>query len=302
MPTDKTFRERLRTVQMVPITAYDASGQLAPAPVRTLVGRAATAGIRVFIPCAGSAEFDCLSNDEIVRTIGVVRETVGPNATVMVPVGRQCHEAIRLGQDAVRAGADCVLVMPLAFPYLSNPGAKDYYKAILDGVGVPVLLYKKADVPSDDLLLELAEHPNLMGVKYAVNDIDAFTRVVQKDGGRIDWYCGSAERFAPSFMLVGATGYTSGAANVVPRLTLAMHAAIVAGDWPRALRLQQAIRPIEDYRARGGGSFNITFLKYAITHTGLDFGPPRPPNRRLTETEMREIDELMPALLKAETC
>lgn len=296
----KPFRERLRTVQMVPITAYDASGQLAEAPMRALIGRSFAAGIRVFIPCAGSAEFDCLSNDEIVRTIGLVREVVGAGATVMAPVGRQCHEAVRLGQDAVRAGADCVLVMPLSFPYASNPGAKDYYRAILDEVGVPVLLYKKSEVPSDDLLLELAEHPNLVGVKYAVNDIDAFTRIVQKDNGRIDWYCGSAERFAPSFMLVGATGYTSGAANLVPRLTLAMHAAIVAGDWPRALRLQQALRPIEDYRARGGGSYNITFLKYAITHTGLDFGLPRPPNRRLSEAEMLEIDQLMPALLRVE--
>jgi 4-hydroxy-tetrahydrodipicolinate synthase len=148
--------------------------------------------------------------------------------------------------------------------------------------------------------LELAEHPQVIGVKYAVNDIDAFQRVVQDDEGRIDWYCGSAERFAPFFMLAGAKAYTSGAGNICPHLTLAMHEACAAGDWAQALRLQQIIRPIEDYRARGASSYNISFLKYAANKLGLDFGPPRPPQRRLSADEEHEIDALLEPILAAE--
>lgn len=296
----KPFRERLRTVQLVPITPYGADGQVNHAMMRALMERLYAAGVRVFIPCAASSEFDCLMHDEIIAVIETVRRSIGDDAVIMAPLGRQLHEALSLGRDALSAGANCTLVMPLAFPYISNAGAKDYYRAILDGLDCPTLIYKKSDVPSDNLLLELAEHPRLVGSKHAVNDIDAFNRVVAADGGRIDWYCGSAERFAPFYMLAGAPGYTSGAGNLVPRLTLAMHAACVAGDWKRAMNLQRQIRPIEDYRARAGGSYNITFLKYAIRHTGLEFGPPRPPNRQLTEAEMREIDQLMPTLLRAE--
>lgn len=296
----QAYRERLRTVQLVPMTAYDSQGEVNPGAQRELISRLRAAGIRVFIPAAGSAEFDGLSHDEIVRVVAATREGAGADAAVMAPIGRQVREAIRLGNDALRAGADSVLVMPLSHPYLSNVGAREYYRAILDGIDGPVLLYKKADIPSDDVLLELAAHPRLVGVKYAVNDVDAFRRIVQKDGDRIDWYCGTAERFAPFFMSAGARGYTSGAGNLCPRLTLAMHAALVAGDWSGAMRHLEWLQPIEEYRARAGSSYNITFLKYALKHVGLEFGPPRPPNRQLTEAERQEIDQMLTPILAAE--
>lgn len=292
--------QQLRTVQLVPITAFDEQDKLARKPMKKLARRLFEAGIRCFIPCAGSAEFHALSRKEIVATIELYRETLGQEAVVMAPIGFDVSRALKLARDAVEAGADALLVMPLGFPYLSDAGARDYYRALLDKADRPVLIYKKDALPSDNLLLELAEHPNMIGVKYAVNDIDAFNRVVQEDGGRIEWFCGSAERFAPFFALAGATGYTSGAGNVCPRLTLAMHAALTAGNWPEALRLQRLILPIEEYRARAGSSYNVSFLKHAIASTGLDFGAPRPPYRRLTENEKREIDDLMTSILVAE--
>jgi 4-hydroxy-tetrahydrodipicolinate synthase len=219
---------------------------------------------------------------------------------IIAPVGFQPAYAIRIGHTALDAGASAVLIMPLAFPYLSDTDAKDYYLTLLDQLKCPTLIYKKDDVPSNDLLLELAEHPHLIGVKYAVNDVSAFRAVVERDGGRIDWFCGSAERYAPFFALAGAPGYTSGAGNLCPRLTLAMQAALARADWPEAMRLQKIILPIEDYRARAASSYNVSFLKYAVTHTGLDFGAPRPPYRQLTPDERHEIDELLPPILAAE--
>lgn len=298
--SDRFRAERLRTVQIVPLTAYDASGELALDVMRENTVRLYEAGMRVFIPCAGSSEFHSLSAAEIISAIKMTREAVGDDALVMAPVGLQLHHAIEIGQGSLEAGADCVLAMPLAAPYISDAGARDYYLAMLDAIDCPMLVYKKTNVPSDRLLLELADHPQVVGVKYAVNDVDGFNKVVQEDAGRIDWFCGSAERFAPFFMLAGATGYTSGAGNLCPHVTLAMHAAMVEGDWAQAMRLQQVLRPIEDYRARADNSYNISFLKHAATHLGLEFGPPRPPQRQLTAEEKREIDEMVPALLQAD--
>lgn len=291
---------QLRTVQVVPMTAYDRAGELNLDPMRQLTRRLYDAGVRVFIPCAGSAEFDSLSAEEIAASVRMTRETIGDDGVIMAPVGLQLRHALDIGRRSLDAGADAVLVMPLSGPYLSNVGIRDYFLAILEELAAPTLIYKKSEFPSDALLLELADHPKVVGVKYAVNDLDAFTRIVAADEDRIEWICGSAERFAPFFMLAGATGYTSGAANLCPHLTLAMHAALAGGDYPQAMRLLELIRPIEDFRARSGSSFNISFLKYALRHTGLDFGSPRPPQRQLTADEKQEIDELMPAILQAE--
>lgn len=293
-------RTRLHTVQLIPITAFDAAGQLNLAPMRELFQRVVEAGIRVLIPCAGSAEFHSLTDDEILEVIALAREIMPVEGVLVAPVGQRLDGAIELGKRAADAGADCLLVMPLNFPYISNEGARDYYLRILDEVDLPAMVYKKGPVPSDDLLLELADHPRLIGVKYAVNEMDQFNNVLVRDNGRIDWFCGSAERYSPYYALAGAPGYTSGAGSICPHVTLAMNQAMVEGQWQRAMELQQILLPIERFRGRADNSFNVSFLKHAITHIGLDFGEPRPPQRVLTADEREEIDQLMPAILAAE--
>jgi len=293
-------REELHNVQLIQITAFDANGQVAHDQMRMLSTRLFEAGIRVFVPCAGSSEFHSLLADEIVSTVKTLRDALGPEPVIIAPVGLQPQCAAEVGDRSLAAGADAVLVMPLAFPYLSDEGARDYYLALMERLQCPTLIYKKDPLPSDNLLLELADHPQLIGIKYAVNDINAFNAVVEQDGGRIDWFCGSAERFAPFFALAGSPGYTSGAGNMCPRLTLAMHTALVAGEWKEAMRLQRILLPIEHYRGRSGNSYNVSMLKYAMHHVGLDFGKPRPPFRQLTPNEEREIDDMMRPIMAAE--
>ena len=292
--------QRLRTVQLVPLTAFDAQGRINAPVMEKHLRRLYEAGLRVFIPCAGSAEFHSLRAEEIVQVVALARRVLEDDAVIVAPVGLQLGYALELGQRCLDAGAQALLVMPLAAPYLSDAGAWDYYTALLDQLACPTIVYKKEAIPSDGLLLDLADHPKVVGVKYAVNDIDAFNRVVQEDQGRIDWYCGSAERFAPFFMLAGASGYTSGAGNLCPCLTLALFRACNEGRWPDAMRILQRLRPIEDYRARDGSSYNISFLKAAMHVVGLDFGPPRPPQRRITQEERREIEQVVRQVLEAE--
>jgi len=292
--------KQFHTVQLVPVTPFDKEGQVNPEATRQLYERLGKAGIRVFIPCAGSAEFHALQADEIVSVIQIAREVLGPEARIVAPVGFRSELAVALGNRACQSGADAVLVMPLAFPYLSDAGAEDYYRCLLDEMECPVFIYKKGPIPSDDLLLRLAEHPNLVGVKYAVNDLDAFNQIVAADEGRIDWYCGSAERFAPFFALAGSRGFTSGAGNICPGLALGLQAALEARDWTEAMRLQHLMLPIENYRDRQGSSFHVSLLKYAVTCTGIECGHPRAPQRQLTSTEENEIRALVETVRAAE--
>jgi 4-hydroxy-tetrahydrodipicolinate synthase len=147
------------------------------------------------------------------------------------------------------------MFMPFSHPYLSNAGARDYYRQVIDAVRCPTLVYKKSPIPGDDLLLELAGDPHVVGIKYAENNLHDFRKVVLADRGRVEWLCGSAERFAPFYMLAGAPGYTTGAGNVCPHLTLAMHTAFAAGEYGEGMRWQKQILPIEDFRAKEGDSF-----------------------------------------------
>lgn len=293
-------RKRLRTVHLVPLTAFDADGRLNVRLQGEHTAAMYAAGMRVFLPAAGTSEFHSLSAEEIVEIVRVTRQASGPDALIFAPLGLQLNHALDVGERSLKAGATGIMFMPFAHPYLSDSGAADYYRAVIDRLQCPTLIYKKGPIPSDKLLLEFAANPHVVGVKYAVNEMHAFRRTVLADGGRIEWLCGSAERHAPFYMLAGSGGYTTGAGNVCPRLTLALHAALAAGQWPEGMRLQQLLLPIEDYRARDGESYNISMLKHAVKHLGRDFGPPRPPQRQLTAPERTEIETLLQPILRAD--
>lgn len=293
-------KSRLRTVHLVPLTAFDTAGNLALDVQAQHTARMYAAGMRVFMPAAGTSEFHSLSADEIVSLVNVTREASGPDAQIFAPVGLQLSYAIEVGLRSLEVGATGVMFMPFAHPYLSNAGARDYYRQVIGRLRCPTLIYKKSPIPSDELLLELSGDPHVVGIKYAENNLHDFRKVVLADRGRIEWLCGSAERFAPYYMLAGATGYTTGAGNLCPHLTLAMHAAFAAGEFAEGMRWQKLILPIEDFRAREGDSYNISMLKYAIGKMGQDFGPARPPQRQLAAQDKSAIDDLLAPILAAE--
>ncbi|MED5402149.1 MAG: dihydrodipicolinate synthase family protein [Planctomycetota bacterium] len=291
----------LRTVHLVPLTAYDADGQINVPVQAAHITSMYAAGMRVYLPAAGTSEFQSLSADEVVELVRITREASGPDAQIFAPVGLQVGHAVEIGQRSMEAGADGIMFMPFVHPYMSDAGARDYYLEVIDAVEAPTLVYRKGPIPTDDLLLELADDPRVVGVKYSVNEMHGFRTTMLADGGRIEWLCGSAERFAPYYMLIGSPGYTTGAGNLAPHVTLAMHAALAAGEYDEALRLQEVLLPIEDYRARAGDSYNVSMLKHAMTLVGAEFGPPRAPQRQLTDAERAEIDQLMAPILEIES-
>jgi 4-hydroxy-tetrahydrodipicolinate synthase len=283
------------------LTPFSADGQHVLADRLTaFVKQSFQAGIRVFLPAAGTGEFHSLTAEEILACVSATRSVVGGEGIVVAPIGLSLPFALQVGRGALEAGADALLVMPPIHSYLSDSGLRDYVLALADALPRPLLAYKKGPFPSDDLLLELAHGGQLAGIKYAVNEVDAVSRFAAKLDKRVGLYCGTAERFAPFFALAGARGYTSGAGNICPRLTLAMHRALTVGEHKEAQRILAVIRPIEDYRARAADSYNISMLKYSLQVAGHDFGPVRPPLRRLTPPEQAEIRAIVEPIVAAE--
>jgi len=300
IPANPYDRSLLRTVHLVPLTAYDGKGKLALDVQARHSARMYAAGMQVFLPGAGTSEFHNLTADEIVDLVRTTREATGREAQIFAPVGLQLEHAIDVGKRSLAAGATGIMFMPFVHPYVSNAGARDYYRAVIDALECPTLVYKKSAVPGDTLLLELAGDAHVVGIKYAENNLHDFRRTVLEDRGRVEWLCGSAERFAPYYMLAGAPGYTTGAGNICPHLTLAMHTAFSAGEFAEGMRWQRLILPIEDYRAREGDSYNISMLKHGMRALGEDFGPPRPPQRQLTRQDQTAIDEMLEPILAVE--
>lgn len=293
--------QRLNTVQLVTLTPFSPDGmQVLADRLEPFAADMADAGVRVFITGAGTGEFHSLTVEESAECVAAVRRAVSRDVLVIAAIGMGLPHALAAGRLAIQAGADALLVMPPIHPYLCDSGLREYFSRLMSQLPVPFLFYKRGPFPSERLLLELAEQDQVVGIKYAHNDVNAFAEFAAQCNQNTVLSCGIAERYAPAFMMAGATAYTSGVANLCPRLSLTMHRALAIQDYAQAMRRLRILRPIEEYRARQADSFNISMLKYALGIVGYDFGPVRPPMRTLTAEEQQEVRALLEPILDYE--
>jgi len=226
--------------------------------------------------------------------------TVGAQAVVLGAIGLGLPHALAGGRAILEAGGHGVLIMPPGGPYLSDSGLSHYYEALLDALECPTAIYRNGAYPTDDLLGELAADRRVVAIKEATNDLQRVSKLCESAAHEVAWICGSAERWAPFYALAGAVGFTSGVANLVPRLALKLQAALATGDWSEAMRLRRIVLPMEEFRAEGATSYNVAALKHAAVAIGIAVGPPRPPMRRLTAGERLRAERLAATLVQAE--
>jgi 4-hydroxy-tetrahydrodipicolinate synthase len=181
-------------------------------------------------------------------------------------------------------------------PYVSADGWVAYHRAIADAVPeLGVVLYVRNTRVGGEQLARLGEaSPNVIGVKYAVPDPVRFASVARTAGlDRFVWLAGLAEPSAPGYWAAGATGFTSGLANVDPARSLRLLAALRAGDYPAAMRVWESIRPFEELRAAGESEHNVSVVKEALAQLGVCSAEVRPPSSRLDSAGRAAVAELL---------
>ena len=118
---------------------------------------------------------------------------------------------------------------------------------------------------------------------------------VARDAGlaRFTWLAGLAELTAPGCWAYGARGFTSGLANVAPRISVGMLEALQSGDQAGALRLWAECRAFEELRAADSSADNVSVVKEALAQLGLARRDVRPPSRLLPDEIRGEIGKIL---------
>lgn len=255
------------------------------------------AGAELYIPCGNTGEYHALTNEERVEVVRATCEAVGDEGTVIGGVSGSTKTALSLAEGYLAAGADGIMVMPPSHTYVHEQGLAEYYHRIVDSLDCGIVLYKRSPETTAEIVAELSQKENVVGVKYAINDIAAFARAVETCPGDLVWINGIAERFAPAFALEGAEGFTTGIGNFAPVATLALRDAIREDDWDKARSIRDVIRPIEDLRAESGennqfaAANNVPVVKYGMDLAGLYGGPVREPLVELSESDKKRTDK-----------
>lgn len=271
-------RRALFGISGVHVTPYGADGGVDAAMLKRVVDRIVSAGVHNVVSAGNTAEYFALTPDEVAKVHdGAVAAAAG-RAIVTAAVGRSLIEAVDAARRAGRIGADAVMVHHPLDPFAAPSAQADYFAAVADASPLPVVAYVRSDAIGPAALAKLARHANIAGVKFATTNLMQFAECVRaSEGAAAVWVCGLAEGWAAPFYALGGRGFTSGLVNVMPELSLAIHAALEAGDYAGARALVADVVSFETMRAKHNNGANVTVVKEAMRLLGMDVGAVRRP-------------------------
>ena len=288
--------DQLASVVAITVTPFDADGAVDEKACAAVVDRMVEGGITTVTANGNTSEFSTLSAAEAERTLRITVNTAGGRASVVAGVGHDLDTAVRAARFADAHGAQGVMVHQPVHPYMSPDGWVDYHRVIASAVPeLSVVPYVRNPRIGGEQIAALADAcPNVVGVKYAVPDPVRFASVARDAGiDRLTWVAGLAELSAPGYFAVGATGFTSGLANVAPQLSVQLLRCLRAGEFGAAMELWEFVRPFEELRAADEAAGNVSVVKEALAQLGLCRRDVRPPASVLSEADRSAVGVLL---------
>jgi len=283
-----------------PVTHFDAANRFDVDNYRAHCAWLMEHELAGLFAAGGTGEFFSLTPKEVGTVVSAaVAESAG-RLPVIAGCGYGTALAVELARDLEARGADGLLLLP---PYLVNgsqEGLAAHIAAVCSAVSIGVIVYNRDNAVIDDVTLaRLCErHPNLVGFKDGVGDIELMMRIYARMGDRLTYIGGlpTAETFAAPYLKMGVTTYSSAIFNFMPRWALAFYKAVRAEDQAAVLGgLRDFVLPYIALRNRGKG-YAVAIVKAGMRVIGRPAGPVRSP---LTDLNERELEELQTLIVRA---
>lgn len=278
-------------------TPFGSDGALDLDGATTLAGHLADHGSDAIVVAGTTGEAPTLTEGEKRDLWTAVVGAVRGRAKVIAGTGTySTAETIGLSRAAETAGVDGLLVVT---PYYSKPpqsGLVAHFRAVAGETGLPIILY---DIPGRTgrkiehaTLLELAEVPNIVGVKDAAADLAGTARLATEKPPGFSIWSGDDALTLP-MVAVGAIGVVSVASHLVGHRIAEMIAAHEKGDAEGAAQIHRDLMPLFDVLFI---TSNPIPIKAALSMVGLPAGPVRLPLVDATEGERSRIRSVLEKL------
>lgn len=254
-------------------------------------------GTSAIIAMGTTGESATLSVAEHLQVVEKVVKQVNGRIAVIAGTGaNSTSEAIELTQAAATIGVDaCLLVVP----YYNKPtqeGLYLHFKKVADSVNIPQILY---NVPgrtitdmSNEVVLRLAEHPNIIGIKDATGDIARGSELIKNIPENFSVFSGD-DLTAVELMLSGGKGNISVTANVVPNQMAELCRLAMAKDSSNARALHQELLSLHNALFLEANPIPV---KWALARMGLMEAGIRLPLTPLSSEFRASLDEALSSL------
>src|SRR5437879_10546142 len=150
------------------------------------VDRYSKAPVAGIVVLGSTGEAILLSDDERREVLKTARDAAAPNKVLIAGTGiESASETLRLTEYAASLGYDLAMVRtPHYYKSQMQPAnLLAFYRTVADRSPLPVMIYNFPqatgyDIPAE-LVIELAEHPNLIGIKESSGDVEKVRKMVE---------------------------------------------------------------------------------------------------------------------------
>lgn len=241
----------LRGVYVPLITPFAADGSVALDALERLAHEVLDAGATGLVPLGTTGEAPLLDADEkraIVELCG--RIGVERDAQVIVGSGTNNTAATIAATEAYAALPGITHAM-LVVPYYVRPsqaGIVAHVRTVADASPVPIVVYniplRTGRVLEVAGMLELAAHPNVVGVKQAVDGIDLATLEILAGAPRDFAVLGGDDPYLFATVLLGGAGTICASAHVCTDRFVQMIECGLAGKVDEGRAHHEALLPV----------------------------------------------------------
>ena len=283
-----------------PLTDFDANGDFNKQGYIDRMEWLAPYGATALFAAGGTGEFFSLTGEEYPEIIQTAVNTCRGKVPIIAGAGGPTRFAIQCAQEAERAGAHGILLLPHYLTEAGQEGLIAHVEAVCKSVKFGVIVYNRnvCKLTPESLAILADRCPNLIGFKDGIGDIELMSSIYMKMGDRFAYLGGlpTAEVYAAAYKALGTPVYSSAVFNFIPKTAMDFYHAVANDDMATQHRLlKEFFMPYLAIRNRSQG-YAVSIVKAGAKLVGHDAGPVRAPLTDLKPDEMEQLDALIKTL------
>lgn len=245
------MRDTFRGVGVALITPFKDDCSIDYNALEWLVNHQIAEGIDYLVVNGTTSEASTQSDSEKREVLTFIKKVNQNRKPILYGIGaNNTHQVVDIIKATDFNGIDGILTV---CPYYNKPsqaGIVAHYQMVADHSPVPVLLY---NVPSRtginmsyETTLELANHPNIFGIKEASGDLEQCLNIIKRKPEDFMLISGDDLLTIP-MVSIGAEGVISVLANAYPREFCACITKSLEGDFKAATSGITSFLPLNDF-------------------------------------------------------
>lgn len=272
-----------------PLTSDERVDQVA---LRKVVNYLIDSGVNGLFVNGTMGAFALLTDAEQQRAVATVVEEVNGRVPVIAGISDTgTKRVIEKGKALETIGADYLAAVPPFYFALSQESATRFYREVAHAMQTPLFLYNNPYLAHFDLsvdsIVELADEPNIVGIKETNQDCNKWVQIFASFRGREDFnILMGTELLIPIALQLGADCIVGGAHNFCAPIAVELYRAFCAKDYSRSTELSEKLAKLCGIFVHGEiwGAFEVALQRLDLANK-VTASPYRAP----TESERAKV-------------